>query len=81
MSPNSLHEAVHHQIVRLDDRRVNDGSKLLLGVWVHLHLARGETIACVPLMLLAAGLRACRALFLGSRCIHFVRPPRILIAA
>lgn len=81
LSSHSLHEAVHHQIVRLYDRGVDDGAELLLGVRVHLHLARGETIADVPLVLLAAWLRAVCALLLGSRCVHVVRPPGILIAA
>jgi hypothetical protein len=77
----SLHEAVHHQIVGLDDRRVDDGSKLLLGVWVHLHLARGKAITRMPLMLLTARLGAGGRLLLRGCCIHFVRPPRVLIAA
>lgn len=76
-----MHEAIHHQIVRLYYRWVNDGSKLLLRVWVHLHLTRGKPSAGVPLMLLAAGLGAGGALFLGCCRIHVVRPPRILIVA
>lgn len=75
-----LHQAIHHQIVRLDNRGVYDGSELLLGVWVHLQLARGESSARVPLMLRAAGLCSTWALFLRSTA-HVVCPPRILIGA
>lgn len=74
-----MHEAVHHQIVRLDDRRVHDGSELLLGVRVHLHLTRGKPIAGMPLVLLTAWLRAGGGLLLRGCSVHIVRSPRVLV--
>lgn len=81
--PNALHQAVHHEVVRLDERGMDNCAELLLlAVWHHLHVARGEAAARVPLVLLAVGLGAgSGSLLLAGDCrVHLVGTPRVLCA-
>ena len=51
---------------------------LMLTHWHHLNVARSESAASVPLMLLAAWLRAPNTLLLSRHRTHIVCSPRIL---
>ena len=58
---------------------MHNRSELLLIIRMHLHLAGGESIAHVPLVLLTAGLAPGSPLLLPAWSVHIVRSPSVLI--